>query len=271
MRPICEFEKLAFDSKIVWSHGHILRFEVVIDGVASSTKQQNVQKIDLDVVAFSKRAHIRYVSGKLARVACARWAVLVVVAFWFEFALACRAFVLRTIECSGRLVRTRATCGACRRRLPWAALVRAAEFAVRAQILRAFVFPVVSTARGTNACAFGMVSFARIAKSALARDVSGLAALGTRFLRAFVFPVVSLAHGTFACASCMMSFARITKSALACDVSGSAALGTRALGACVRVATVALRLACRAEAWTILVSGHMRVRATIIANHALDR
>ena len=24
MRPICEFEKLAFDSKIVWSHGHIL-------------------------------------------------------------------------------------------------------------------------------------------------------------------------------------------------------------------------------------------------------
>ena len=149
-----------------------------------------------------------------------------------------------------------------------------AEFlAVRAQILRAFVFPVVSTARGTHACAFSMVSFARIAISALARDVSGLAALGTRFLRAFVFPVVSLAHGTFACASCMMSFARITKSALACDVpvSGSAALGTRALGACVRVATVALRLACRAEAWTILVSGHMRVRATIIANHALDR
>ena len=106
MRPICEFEKLAFDSKIVWSHGHILRFEVVIDGVASSTKQQNIQKIDLDVVAFSKRAHIRYVSGKLARVARARRAVLVVVAFWFEFALACRAFVLRTIECSGRLVRT---------------------------------------------------------------------------------------------------------------------------------------------------------------------
>ena len=50
MRPICEFEKLAFDSKIVWSHGHILRFEVVIDGVASSTKQQNFQKIDLDDV-----------------------------------------------------------------------------------------------------------------------------------------------------------------------------------------------------------------------------
>ena len=67
---------------------------------------RNVQKIDLDVVAFSKRAHIRYVSGKLARVARARRAVLVVVAFWFEFALACRAFVLRTIECSGRLVRT---------------------------------------------------------------------------------------------------------------------------------------------------------------------
>ena len=100
-----------------------------------------------------------------------------------------------------------------------------AEFlAVRAQILRAFVFPVVSTARGTNACAFGMVSFARIAISALARDVSGLAALGTR-----------------------------------------------ALGACVRVATVALRLTCGAEAWTILVSGNMRGRATMIANHALDR
>ena len=107
MRPICEFEKLAFDSKIVWSHAHLLHFEVVvIDGVASSTKQQIVQKIDLDVVAFSKRAHIRYVSGKLARVARARRAVLVVVAFWFEFALACRAFVLWTIECSGRLMRT---------------------------------------------------------------------------------------------------------------------------------------------------------------------
>lgn len=225
MRPICEFEKLAFDSKIVWSHGHLLRFKVVIDRVASSTKQQNVQKIDLDVVAFSKRAHIRYVSGKLARVARARRAVLIVVAFRFEFALACRAFVLWTIECSGRLVRTRATCGACRWRLPWAALFSVAEFfAVRAQILRAFVFPVVSTARGTNACAFCMMSFARIAISALARDVSGLAALGTR-----------------------------------------------ALGACVRVATVALRLTCGAVAWTILVSGHMRVRATMIANHALDR
>ena len=68
-----------------------------------------------------------------------------------------------------------------------------------------------------------------------------------------------------------MNFARIAKSALACDVSGFAALGTRALGACVRVATVALRLACRAETWTILVPGHMRVRATMIANHALDR
>ena len=102
MRPICEFEKLAFDSKIVWSHGHLLRFKVVIDGVASSTKQQNVQKIDLDVVAFSKRAHIRYVSGKLARVARARRAILIVVAFRFEFALACRAFVLWTIECSHR-------------------------------------------------------------------------------------------------------------------------------------------------------------------------
>ena len=77
-----------------------------------------------------------------------------------------------------------------------------AEFlAVRAQILRAFVFPVVSTARGTHAFAFSMVSFARIAISALAGDVSGLAALGTRFLRAFVFPVMSLAHGTNACSS----------------------------------------------------------------------
>ena len=106
MRPICEFEKLAFESEIVWSHGHLLRFKVVIDGVASSTKQQNVQKIDLDVAAFSKRAHIRYVSEKLARDACARRAVLIVVAFWFEFAPACRAFVLWTIECSGRLMRT---------------------------------------------------------------------------------------------------------------------------------------------------------------------
>ena len=84
----------------------------------------------------------------------------------------------------------------------WAALFCVAEFlAVRAQILRALVFPVVSTARGTHACAFGMVSFARIAISALARDVSGLAALGTRFLRAFVFPVMSLARGANACSS----------------------------------------------------------------------
>ena len=81
MRPICEFEKLAFDSMIVWSHGNLLRFKVVFDGVASSSKQQNVQKIDLDVVALSKRAHIRYVSGKLARVARARRAVLIVVVF----------------------------------------------------------------------------------------------------------------------------------------------------------------------------------------------
>jgi hypothetical protein len=116
-----------------------------------------------------------------------------------------------------------------------------------------------------------MMGFARIAKSALTCDVSGLAALGTRFLRAFVFPVVSTARGTNACAFCMMSFARIAISALARDVSGLAALGTRALGACVRVATVALRSACGAEAWTILVSGHVRVRATMIANHALDR
>ena len=115
------------------------------------------------------------------------------------------------------------------------------------------------------------------AEASLPRDwaalfsVAEFFAVRAQILRAFVFPVVSLAHGTFACASCMMSFARITKSALACDVSGSAALGTRALGACVRVATVALRLACRAEAWTILVSGNMRGRATMIANHALDR
>ena len=90
--------------------------------------------------------------------------------------------------------------------------------------------PVVSTARGTNACAFCMMSFARIAKSALTCDVSGLAALGTRFLRAFVFPVVSTARGTNACAFCMMSFARIAISALARDVSGLATWYTRAWG-----------------------------------------
>ena len=69
----------------------------------------------------------------------------------------------------------------------------------------------------------------------------------------------------------MMSFARIAISALARDVSGLAALGTRALGACVRFAVVSLYLACGAKAWTILVPGHMLVRATMIANHALDR
>ena len=69
----------------------------------------------------------------------------------------------------------------------------------------------------------------------------------------------------------MMNFARIAKSALACDVSGFAALGTCALGACVRFAVVSLCLTCRAKTWTILVPGHMRVRATMIANHALDR
>ena len=64
-----------------------------------------------------------------------------------------------------------------------------------------------------------------------------------------------------------MNFARIAKSALACDVSGFAALGR----ARVRFAVVSLCLTCRAEAWTILVSGNMRGRATMIANHALDR
>ncbi len=134
MRPICEFEKLAFDSEIVWSHGRLLRFKVVIDGVAFSTKQENVQKIDLDVVAFSKRAHVPGLA------------------------------VLGT-----RLLRA-----------------------------FAFKFPVVSTALGTNACAFCMMSFARIAVSAsalgqLTCDVSGLAALGTRALGVCVrFAVVSL-------------------------------------------------------------------------------
>jgi hypothetical protein len=78
MRPICEFEKLAFDPKLVWSHGHILRFEVAVDGVASFRKQQAVEiRIDLDVVAISKLAtHQICVRKTLARVARGEWAIL---------------------------------------------------------------------------------------------------------------------------------------------------------------------------------------------------
>ncbi len=53
-------------------------------------------------------------------------------------------------------------------------------------------------------------------------------------------------------------------------MSGLAAIGTRALRACVRFAVSSLCLTCCAKAWTIVVSGHMRVGATLIANHALD-
>ena len=99
--------------------------------------------------------------------------MLMVVAFWFEVALARRAFVLRTIEQPWRLMRTGTACIARRRGL-FGTLFRLVSvfLAIRTLLTRAFVL-----------C---MIRLARIAESALTRIMTGCTALGTDAVRARV-------------------------------------------------------------------------------------
>ena len=108
--------------------------------------------------------------------------MLVVVAFWFEVALARRAFVLRTIERPWRLMRTGTACIARRRGLFGTLLRLVSVFlAIRTLLTRAFVL--------------GMIRLARIAESALTRIMTGCTALGTDAVRARVrFSAVSWRH-----------------------------------------------------------------------------
>ena len=99
--------------------------------------------------------------------------MLMVVAFWFEFALARRAFVLRTIERPWRLMRAGTACIARRRGLFGTLLRLVSVFlAIRTLLTRAFVL--------------GMIRLARIAESALTRIMTGCTALGTDAARARV-------------------------------------------------------------------------------------
>ena len=97
--------------------------------------------------------------------------MLMVVAFWFEVALARRAFVLRTIERPWRLMRTGTACIARRRGLFGTPLRLVSVFlAIRTLLARAFVL--------------GMIRLARIAESALTRIMTGCStALGTDAVR----------------------------------------------------------------------------------------
>ena len=96
--------------------------------------------------------------------------MLMVVAFWFEVALARRAFVLRTIERPWRLMRTGTACIARRRGLFGTLLRLVSVFlAIRTLLARAFVL--------------GMIRLACIAESALTRIMTGCTALGTDAFR----------------------------------------------------------------------------------------
>ena len=69
----------------------------------------------------------------------------------------------------------------------------------------------------------------------------------------------------------MIRLARIAESALArLHMSGCMALGTNAVRTRVRVARVSRRDAYRAVFRAVLVSCHMRIRTTVITNHAFD-
>jgi len=68
----------------------------------------------------------------------------------------------------------------------------------------------------------------------------------------------------------MIRLARIAESALARHMSGCMALGTNAVRTRVRVARVSRRDAYRAVIRAVLVSCHMRIRTTVITNHAFD-
>ena len=93
--------------------------------------------------------------------------MLMVVAFWFEVALARRAFVLRTIERPWRLMRAGTACIARRRGLFGTLLRLVSVFrAIRTLLARAFVLGIP-----------------RLAASALARRMSGCIALGTDAVR----------------------------------------------------------------------------------------
>ena len=100
--------------------------------------------------------------------------MLMVVAFWFEVALARRAFVLRTIERPWRLMRTGTACIARWRGLFGTLLRLVSVFlAIRTLLARAFVL--------------GMIRLARIAESALTRIMTGCTALGTDAVRTSCF------------------------------------------------------------------------------------
>ena len=93
-----------------------------------------------------------------------------VVAFWFEVALARRAFVLRTIERPWRLMRTGTACIARRRGLFGTLLRLVSVFlAIRTLLARALVL--------------GMIRLTRIAESALPRIMTGCTALGADAVR----------------------------------------------------------------------------------------
>ena len=66
----------------------------------------------------------------------------------------------------------------------------------------------------------------------------------------------------------MIRLTRIAESALACVMSGGLALGTGAVRTCVRLAVVSWRGAYGAIVCAVLVSRHVRGRATVSADHA---
>ena len=108
--------------------------------------------------------------------------MLMVVAFWFEVALARRAFVLRTIERPWRLMRTGTACIARWRGLFGTLLRLVSVFlAIRTLLARTLVL--------------GMIRLACIAESALTRRMAYCTALGTDAVRARVrFSAVPWRH-----------------------------------------------------------------------------
>ena len=96
--------------------------------------------------------------------------MLMVVAFWFEVALARRAFVLRTVERPWRLMRTGTACIARWRGL-FGTLLRLVS-----------VFLAISTLLART-LVLGMIRLACIAESAVTRHMTGCTALGTDAVR----------------------------------------------------------------------------------------
>ena len=93
-----------------------------------------------------------------------------VVAFWFEVALARRAFVLRTVERPWRLMRTGTACIARWRGL-FGTLLRLVS-----------VFLAISTLLART-LVLGTIRLACIAESAVTRHMTGCTALGTDAVR----------------------------------------------------------------------------------------